>query len=453
MDARIRPGGVVSGATRVPGDKSIAHRWILFASIADGPSGLRGLPRALDVASSAQVFGTLGEHPELLEWARQTQLQSQDHGSTWIQEVPSDAEVRVEGRGLAGLRRDPDALDCGNSGTTMRLALGLVAGLGGTYELRGDDSLSSRPMERVAEPLREMGASITTTDGHAPLFVGAAALHRITYELPVASAQVKSALLLAGAQADGETVIVDPHGTRDHTERALEALGARVRREGAEIHVERSPIRGFEGVVPSDPSSAAFVVAAAAITGGEVSLHDVGLNPSRIAFADVMTRMGVRVTTEEKSMEVGEHWGSVTAAAPEEGLLSITMTPDESARCIDEIPVLAALAVHASGESRFEGLAELRHKESDRLAGLAEGLAVFGADTQIDGDALIIRGGAALGGGRMDPHGDHRMAMAFAVAALGAQRDSVVEDIGCAAVSFPGFAATLVALGAGLEPA
>jgi 3-phosphoshikimate 1-carboxyvinyltransferase len=341
-------------------------------------------------------------------------------------------------------------LDCGNSGTTMRLLAGVLAASDVEAVLDGDASLGARPMERVAEPLRRMGAGVETTDGHAPVTVKGAALQGIRHESRVPSAQVKSAILLAGIGADGRTEVVEPTPTRDHTERALRALGASVFPVDAiGAGVERFDVPSFAASVPGDVSSAAFVAGAAVVTGGVVELAAVGLNPTRTRYLDVLERMGARVDRSITAEQLGEPLGSLRVAAGG-GLRGTVVTADELPEVVDEVPLLAAVAGHAEGETRFEGAAELRVKESDRLAGLRDLLRDLGGDADLDGDSLVIEGGG-LRGGTAGSTGDHRMAMAAVVAALAASGPSLVDGAEAAAVSFPGFAEALRGIGARLE--
>jgi len=348
-----------------------------------------------------------------------------------------------------GLHAPGAALDCGNSGTTMRLVAGVLASCRFEAELVGDESLSERPMERVAEPLRAMGARVRTTDGYAPMVVSGGDLHGIRHVCRVPSAQVKGAVLLAGLAAEGETTVEEPAVTRDHTERALEALGAPVRTAPGAIGVAPFQHEGFAGELPGDVSSAAFIVAAAALTGSGLALHDVGLNPTRTRFLAVLERMGVRTRSEAARIALGEPVGELfVSACP--GLVGTTVTEDELPLVIDEVPVLAMLAAHADGETRFEGAGELRVKESDRLAGPAEAIRALGGHASVQGDDLVIAGGG-LRGGRASSGGDHRMAMALAVAGLAGSGPVEVEGIEAADVSFPGFLRLLARLGARMD--
>jgi 3-phosphoshikimate 1-carboxyvinyltransferase len=331
----------------------------------------------------------------------------------------------------------------------MRLLAGLVAGAPFRSVLTGDASLSARPMERVAEPLRAMGADVRTTDGHAPLTIDGGNLEGISYRTPVPTAQVKGAVLLAGLAAEGTTKVEEPAPTRDHTERALRALGVPVRVERTTIAIEPFQHRGFDGRCPGDPSSAAFLVAAAALTGSELTLTGVGLNPSRTHFLEVMRRMGVPTEARVRTVELGEPVGEIWVGACG-GIASTTIGADELPLVIDEVPVLALLAAHAAGECLFREAAELRVKESDRLGALARGIRALGGDADDQDDDLVV-GGGGLRGGVAEAGGDHRMAMALAVGALAADGPCEIEGMEAADVSFPGFVAQLQHLGAEIE--
>lgn len=335
----------------------------------------------------------------------------------------------------------------------MRLLAGLVSSGPGTTVLTGDGSLRTRPMERVAAPLRAMGALIETTDGHAPVVVHGATLNGVRWVSDIASAQVKSAVLLAGVDADGTTEVVEPAATRDHTERALTALGApiEIAPDRLAVSVSRFQHQGFSASVPGDPSSAAFLVAAAALSGSEITIVDVGLNPSRTRFLDVMHRMGVRTEQAVRRIELGEPVGDLHVQACD-GVTPVRVEPSELPLVIDEVPVLAALAAHADADSRFLHAGELRLKESDRLDGLAVGIRALGGHAAVEGDDLVVAGGG-LEGGLADAHDDHRMAMAFAIAGLAARGTVAVDGIESAEVSFPGFVGALTSLGASVESA
>lgn len=456
MRIRVIPGGTLRGEPRVPGDKSIAHRWLILAATARGRSRLVGLPASLDVRSTAACLALLSTRgrPALEAWVRNVTPPTEGHGSTW-NDIASDVAstaLEVEGEGRSALIEPEAPLDCGNSGTTMRLMAGTLAAAPFRSVLVGDASLSARPMERVAAPLREMGATVTTADGHAPLEVVGGPLYGISYSLPIPTAQVKGAILLAGVAAEGETTVTEPAATRDHTERALASLGAPVSVEGTTITLQGVYQHdAFAATVPGDVSSAAFLVAAAALTGSELTVRGVGLNPSRLHFVRVMERMGVRVEARREGEELGEPVGDLWVAAGAE-LRGTEVHASEIPLVIDEVPVLALMATHARGETWFMGAAELRAKESDRLTGVADGVRALGGHAGVEGDDLVVPG-LGLRGGVADGRGDHRMAMAFAVAALAADAPSEIDGMEAADVSFPGFVETLRRLGASVEDA
>jgi 3-phosphoshikimate 1-carboxyvinyltransferase len=391
--------------------------------------------------------------PTLDVLARQAPGVVEGGGSTWNAEVevPSVKPVQVEGEGRDRLVEASGTLDCGNSGTSMRLLAGVVAAAPFRTVLTGDDSLSSRPMERVAEPLRSMGAAIETTAGHAPVSITGAPLSAIRFEPATPSAQVKGAVLLAGIAADGTTTITETVRTRDHTERALGALGAPIRFGDGQISTERFQHVGFEGRVPGDPSSAAFLIAASALTGSALEIRDVGLNPSRLQFLSVMERMGISTRVRVERDEVGEPVGSIEVEETDR-IVAVRVEADELPLIIDEVPVLAALAAHAASDSWFIEAAELRLKESDRLEAIASGIRSLGGEAAAEGSDLVVAGGG-LEGGRARAGGDHRMAMALIVAALAARTRSTIDGVDAADVSYPRFAETLRALGAKVEPA
>lgn len=455
MRLRIEPGSVIEGTTKVPGDKSIAHRWLILAATAGGRSVLRGVPSALDVASTAACLAQLAPTTTeaLRTWSKKVSAKDETKGFTWdfLHGAGSEPQLVVEGEGWGALVSPEGSLDCGNSGTSMRMLSGVIAGAGVTATLIGDEALSSRPMERIAEPLRQMGASVETTDGHAPMAVSAGALTGISYLMPVPSAQVKSAILFAGLRAEGTTSVEAPADNRDHTERALEALGAPVVIEGNTVSLSPFQHEGFDGDIPGDPSSAAFIICGAAVTGSRVVVRDVGLNPSRTAFVEVLRRMGVHLREKERWVSLGEPAGVLEVEGRDQ-LRGVTVAAQDLPSVIDEVAVLAATAAHASGESRFEGAGELRLKESDRLTGMVEGLRSLGAQATIEGDTLVVAGGG-LAGGTADGGTDHRIGMALTIAALGAKEDCFIDGVEWADISFPGFAECLVGLGALAEPA
>ena len=453
MRATVSPGGYVGGETTVPVDKSVAHRWLILAATAAGTTELLGLPHALDVRSTARSLAALvPEARAALEaWASAPRRPGEPQGFTINKREPRPGGfgLTVAGRARSVLEAPAGELDCGNSGTTMRLLAGVLAAVRFECVLLGDDSLGRRPMERVAAPLREMGADVRTTQGYPPVRIRGATLRGIRHRVQVPSAQVKGAVLLAGVAAEGETTIEEPAPTRDHTERALSALGGPVRREARRVTVSAFQYEGFAARVPGDVSSAAFLVASAALTGGDLTVRGVGLNPSRTHFLDVIGRMGVRVEQRIEGEQLGEPFGDLHVA-PCDGLSGTSVTAHELPLVIDEVPMLAALAAHADGESRFEGARELKVKESDRLEGLAGAILGLGGQAGVDGEDLVVAGGG-LEGGVAGSLGDHRMAMALVVAALRARGPSTVEGIEVAGVSFPGFVRTLRALGARIE--
>jgi len=454
MRARVTPGATVGGEVRVPGDKSISHRWLLMAATANGSSRLEGLPRSLDTSSTASCLAMLAPaaRPALEAWAQSSPVTGERDGSTWNHEASTlDPDtLDLQGEGWRSLHRPSRELDCGNSGTTMRLLAGLVSASPFETVLRGDASLSARPMERVARPLRAMGADVTTEDGHPPLRIRGSELRGIRFEPDVPSAQVKSAVLLAALAAEGTTTVSERVSTRDHTERLLVALGAPIRLVGNDLVLD-GPFQheGFRGAVPGDPSSAAFLLGVAALTGGNVTVIGVGLNPTRIRFLDVLGRMGLEVEIDIEGDVLGEPIGRMHLG-PSGALRPVRVDANEMPLVIDEVPLLAALAAHADGPSRFEGGRELRVKESDRLSVLAAGIRSIGGEAAEEDDDLVVSGGG-LAGGSARSAGDHRMALAFAVAALAARAPSDIDGVESAAVSFPGFFRLLRSLGARVE--
>lgn len=425
------PAGRLAGACRVPGDKSICHRALLLGALADGESRIDGFPGGADVCATLDGVERLGARAER-----------------------AGSAVRLVGAGLALGPAGEVALDCGNSGTTMRLGAGLVAGGPGVVVLDGDGSLRRRPMERIAAPLRRMGATVETTEGRAPLRVRGGALVGIDYALPVASAQVKSAVLLAGLRARGTTRVREPLPSRDHTERMLAHQGVRLARHPDGVSLEGGqPLRPLALTLPGDPSSAAFLaVAALLVPGSALRVEGVCVNPTRTGAFTVLSRMGAALSVDGVREAAGEPIGDVVVEhAP---LRGTAVPPEEIPAAIDELPILAVAAAFATGETRFTGAAELRVKESDRIAAL-EQLRPLGVDVTALADGLVVRGDPArrLRGGRIVTGGDHRIAMAFAVAALRADDGLVIDDPDCADVSFPGFFDLLRALGATVEPA
>ena len=417
----VYPAARVRGIIHVPGDKSISHRYALLAALADGRTTLTNYAPGQDCASTLRCLAALG---------------------IAVEPLPSNGEgprVALEGCGLLGLRAPVDSLDCGNSGTTMRMLAGVVAAHPFVATLMGDRSLSRRPMHRVIAPLSKMGAHIEAASGdRPPLTIHGGDLEGIDYRPDVPSAQVKSAVLLAGLQADGRSRVTEPTSTRDHTERALTTFGAQVTREGLSVAIEGGQrLRAVNARIPGDLSSAAFAAAAAAaLAGSDVTIDGVGLNPTRTALLDVLRRFGARVEVEQTGEWQTEPVGRIRVVA--QNLVSLVLDADIVPSIIDELPVLAVLAT-AGGELRVSGASELRVKESDRISALVQGLRILGADADELPDGFHVRSGHRLTGGVVQAHGDHRLAMAFAVAGLTASEPVTIEGADAAAVSYPSF--------------
>ncbi len=431
LELHVRPGGPLRGRATLPGDKSIAHRALILAALAEGPSEIRG-------------YDPLDDCQRTLEALRACGVAIEPGGPR---------KLRVAGCGRQGLRAPAGPLNCGLSGTTMRLLAGALAGQPIAATLDGDPPLRRRPMARVTEPLTAMGARIDADGGgHAPLTIRGGNLRGIDYALPVASAQVKSALLLAGLNAEGETVLREPAPTRDHTERMLRRLGVEVEaREGALRLVGGASWAGFEIGLPGDISGAAFLLAAAALVpGSEVTLTGVGVNPSRNAVLDVLARMGAPVAVLDRRGARGEEPVADLGVRPA-ALRGLEIRGALIPNLIDELPILAVAATQAQGTTVIADAAELRLKETDRIAALARELSAMGAQVEPTGDGLVIEGPAGLHGARVDAHGDHRLAMALAVAGLVAAGETVIEGAESVSKSFPGFVATMQALGANME--
>lgn len=410
----------VSGTVRVPGDKSISHRALILAALADGPSRVRGLLDSADVRSTAGVLRALGL------------------------DVPDVAapEVTVRGRGPGALRAPATDLDCGNSGTTARLVAGLVAACPFEARFVGDASLSRRPMGRVARPLAAMGARVTPAPaGTLPMTVLGGRLREVEWESEAASAQVKSALLIAGAAAGVAVTVREPARSRDHTERMLRAMGAAVEQDGGHVRfTPGGPLAAVDRAVPGDPSSAAFFVALATLAErGELRLTDVGVNPTRTGFLAVLQRMGASIESGEQRREGGEAVATLrVSAAP--GLRGAAVTAAEVPSMIDELPLLACVAARAEGETTISGARELRVKESDRIAAVVAGLRAIGVEADESPDGLRVVGspGRPLRG-RVATLGDHRLAMAFGVLATLPGSEVAIDDAECVAVSYPAF--------------
>jgi 3-phosphoshikimate 1-carboxyvinyltransferase len=421
----VQPAKHLTGGVQPPGDKSISHRYAMLAGLAEGTSELRNFSAAADCRSTLGCMSALGADVK----------------------VEKDL-VRVTGHGPRGLKSSWRALDAGNSGTTMRMLTGILAGQEFTTKLTGDNSLQKRPMKRVVGPLREMGADIRAKDDNfAPLEIKGTRLHAIDYLMPMASAQVKSAVLLAGLYAEGVTSVTEPAGTRDHTELALEEFGAAVERNGRTTKIHG--LFGANGAgnlvaksldVPSDISSAVFFIAAASLLGdSNIAIHNVGLNPTRTAILDLFAGMGASIQMLSLKSSSGEIIGdlAVKGASLRGGVIGGETIP----LVIDELPMLAALGPFTEEGIEIRNAGELRVKESDRIAVLVENLRRMGATVEERPDGLKVEGRRAgkLHGAEIEPHGDHRIAMAFAVAGLAAEGETVIRDADCAGVSYPAF--------------
>jgi 3-phosphoshikimate 1-carboxyvinyltransferase len=408
----VEPAARIVGHVAVPGDKSVSHRSLLIGALSEGPTYVHGFGRSGDTESTIAAVRALGAFVD-------------DRDETELVVHAADF-------------RDTE-IDCGNAGTLLRLITGLLAGRRGVYTLTGDESLSTRPMERIAEPLRRMGAAIETTDGHAPVRIEPAELRAIDYELPVASAQIKSAILLAGIGAEGATTVVEPIPTRDHTELMLEAAGIEVTRRPTSVTVHPGRVQLDEVTVPGDISSAAPLLAAAALLpGSDLTVHDLGLNPRRTGLLDVLERMGARISIFNRRREGREPVGAVQIEYDE--LVATEVGGAEVPALVDELPLVALLAAHARGETRIRGAQELRVKESDRIEAVADALRACGARIKSHEDGWTITGvPARLRGGRVDARGDHRIAMLGAVAGLASREGVEVKGAETVAISFPGF--------------
>jgi 3-phosphoshikimate 1-carboxyvinyltransferase len=411
---RIEPAAALDGHFALPGDKSISHRALLLGAVSDGETVIRGFGRSADTESTLAAVRALGA------------------------EVDDAETVTVHGAGHRGLRSA--RIDCGNAGTLARLVTGLLAFQEGEFTLTGDASLSSRPMERIVSPLRSMGAQIETDDGHLPLRIEGALLTAIDYELPVASAQVKSAVLLAALGAQGRTTVLEPTATRDHTELMLREAGVRVTTRPTSVSVEPPKTLRLDAVdVPGDFSSAApFIVAATIVPESRITIHDVGLNPRRTGLLDVLDRMGARVGVLARRRFGQEPGGDLEVRSAE--LTATEIDASEVPLLIDELPLFALLAAHARGTSRVRGAAELRLKESDRIDALVDALRALGLRAKGHEDGFEVTGVPTRPrGGRIDARGDHRIAMLGAVAGVASREGVEIEGFESVGVSFPGF--------------
>lgn len=422
--AQIEPITSFYSRIQVPGDKSLSHRALMFAAMAQGRSQITGLLNAADVRSTWSCLQQLG-----------IPIEQDDEGT-----------VIVQGQGLHGFQAPTDALDCGNSGTTLRLMMGMLAGQNFSSRLVGDASLSGRPMGRVAEPLRQMGAQIQlTNERFAPVQIRPASLQGLSYQLPVASAQLKSALLLAGLWASGPVTLTGAIGSRDHTERLLPHFGVQLEQSAGQIRIQpgQQP-QAARFQVPGDPSTAAFWLAAAAmIPGSEIELPGVSLNPTRLGFVRVLERMGAQISLEPEHSGP-EPVGCIRLKGTE--LQGTDVLPQEIPDLVDEVPLIAVLATQAQGRTSVRGAQELRIKESDRLQAIALNLKRMGGQLELFEDGFILEGPQALQGAEIEPFHDHRIAMAFAIAALKAKGPTTILQPECVGISYPEFFSILKTL-------
>ena len=406
------------GEVKVPGDKSIGHRAVIFASIAHGQSRIFNLSGGEDNLRTVQAFKDMGVEMRL-----------------------EDDSLRIEGRGWDGLSGPGRTIDCGNSGTAMRLLSGVLAGRPFLSRLDGDSSLRQRPMQRVIDPLTRMGAEIKSREGKGlpPLEIHGDRLKGIRYKMPVASAQVKSAILLAGLQAEGITTLEEPQGSRDHTELMIKGFGGEAGVDGHSVTVAGGQkLCGREVHIPGDISSAAFfLVAAATIPGSEIIVRDVGVNPTRDGVIKVLRRMGTKIQFLDQRIETGEPVADLKVNGSQ--LKGVEIGPDVVGRTIDEYPILAIAAAMAQGVTIISGVKELRYKESDRIATMTEGLRRLGVEVEEREDGMTILGGKPLEGASVKTYGDHRVAMSFAIAGLSSGGGVEMDDAGCVDTSFPGF--------------
>ncbi len=421
-----RQSGPLRGRVRVPGDKSISHRALLLGSLADGPSRVDGFLPSQDCLATLSCVQALGIPVDV-------------HG---------EASLTVHGAGLHGLKPPQRSLDCARSGTTMRLLAGILAGQAFGSVLSGDEQLLRRPMERIAGPLRQMRANIETTGGHGPLTIRGRRLRGYDHSLLVASAQVKSALLLAGLYADGPTTVRQPGPARDHTERMLSAMGADLHVSGLTVSLYGpSSLAPILLTVPGDISSASFLlVAAMLVPGSAVTIVDVGVNPTRTGLLDVLRYMGADIALADERKQGNEPVANVTVRTSE--LRGVEVGGEAVVRMIDELPALAVAATQASGKTVVRDAAELRVKETDRIATTVAGLRALGAQIEALPDGFVVEGPTPLRGARVESHGDHRLAMALAVAGLIADGETEIQDAQCIGDSFPGFVALMHTIGA-----
>ncbi len=421
----VRPARNIRGSVSFPGDKSISHRYAMLASLADGPSRLENYSTGADCASTLGCLRSLGVR--------------------WEQRESTDNVIEVQGSALS-LTAPADPLDCGNSGSTIRMLSGILAGQRFSSEMAGDESLSRRPMERVITPLTMMGARITSQNGRPPLRINGGDLKAIDYQMPVASAQVKTSLLFAGLLARGESRIEEPMRTRDHGETALRAFGANVERKGNEVRIRGGQrLKGIEARVPGDLSSAAFFLCAAALfPGSQLTITNLLMNPTRARLLDILMQMGLHISVTQLEEIHGELVGTLQVTGGR--LKGATIAGADTAALIDEIPVLAAIAPYTEQGIEVRDAKELRVKESDRIAAIATNLRAMGAGVEEREDGLKIPGAQTLRGAELESFGDHRIAMAFSIAALRAHGETLIRGSECAAISYPAFFSTLEGL-------
>ncbi|NKB36690.1 MAG: 3-phosphoshikimate 1-carboxyvinyltransferase [Gammaproteobacteria bacterium] len=425
VNFEVRPGSVLQGELRVPGDKSISHRALMLGAIAEGTTTVQGFLDSEDIKATMAALRMMGVN-----------IEEQDNNN-----------LRIEGVGLHGLHAPGRPLDLGNSGTSVRLFAGLLSGQQFATELLGDQSLMQRPMRRIVEPLQQMGAQISCSEhGTLPIkIVPTKNLSAIRYVLPVASAQLKSALLLAGLYADGKTCVHEPSVTRDHSERMLSQFGCTLETENGEICLQANTLTGQDIIVPGDISSAAFfIVAASIIPGSNLLLKGVGLNPSRDAIIEILLSMGADIEIDSLKADSGEPVADLRVRHSK--LVGITIPEHLVPIAIDEMPVLMIAAACAEGETRLSGAAELRVKESDRIKAMCEGLNVLGIEVEEKADGMTVRGGE-FASGTVYSHEDHRIAMAFSIAALAASGPVVINDCANVDTSFPSFQQCFTDLG------
>jgi len=430
MRFKVTPSKVKKARVTVPGDKSVSHRALMLGSIADGRTEVSGFLAGEDCLSTLAAMRALGVRIE----------------------QPSATEMVVEGVGLNGLQRPDGILDLGNSGTAMRLMAGLLCGQPFDSVLSGDESLNGRPMGRIIKPLTAMGATIGSNEGKPPLQIrGSKSLHAIDYEMPMASAQVKSAVLLAGLYADGVTSVTEPDVTRDHTERMLGSMGVSVSTVNGRISLEgRQALRGCNVQVPADLSSAAFVMLAAVLAkDADIEILNVGVNPTRTGVIDILQGMGADISLENPRLLGQEPVADIRVRSSE--LRGGTVDPSLVSLAIDEFPVLFVAAAAATGTTEFSGIGELRVKESDRIAAMSEGLRTLGIQVDESADGAVVHGGRFTGG-MVQSHGDHRIAMSLAIAGSVAAGAVVVDDVAAVDTSFPGFCDCMNSIGLQISP-